>query len=252
MIAESFKGAHPERWLVPPSRGLVDGWSPTNGVAMVTLAPELPGALELVTELVGRGVVVSLGHTAATAAQVEAAVAAGATCMTHLFNAMPPLHHRAPGPAGVALTGSLVAGVLVDGHHLDSVTVRLAWGALGPSRFLTVTDTTAALGLGNGPQRLGDQDVVVADGVVRLADGTLAGSAASLPECLWRLVRTTGCTVEDALLTATRTPARLLRDQARGRLDTGARGDVTLLEPDGLGVVATVVGGRVLHDARGL
>jgi len=206
---------------------------------MVTIAPELPGALEVIGALVDRGVVVSIGHTAAT--DVSGAVAAGATCFTHLFNAMPPLHHRAPGPVGAALDGSLVAGMLVDGHHLDPAVVRLAWRILGPTRFLTVSDTTAALGL-TGQTRLGHQRVTIEDGAVRLADGTLAGSAASLVDCLRELVRVTGCTVHEALATATTTPARLLGQPQRD-------GDRVLLTPS-LEVVATVVGGEVVYDAR--
>ena len=211
MLAPSRKGAHPEEWLRAPSLDLVDGWSREAGVAMVTLAPELPGALAVIEALVGRGVVVSVGHTAATAAEVAAAVEAGATCVTHLGNAMPPMSAREPGPVGVALGSShLVAGVIVDGHHLDPAFVRAAWQALGPERFLSVSDTTAALGLPDGPARLGHRDVVVSHGTVRLPDGTLAGSAASLRDCLLLLIEQTGCSVDDAVATATTTPLRLL------------------------------------------
>ena len=220
MIAASRKGAHPEHWLRPPSLDLVDGWSREAGVAIVTLAPELPGALEVIERLVSRGVVVSVGHTAATAAEVSAAVEAGARYVTHLGNAMPPLQSREPGPIGVAFgahptTKALVAGLIVDGHHLDPFFVRTAWRALGPDRFLSVSDTTAALGLPDGPARLGDQDVVVSGGTVRLADGTLAGSAASLLGCLRVLVAQTGCSLEEAVATATTTPLALLGLPAR-------------------------------------
>ncbi|OHV31047.1 N-acetylglucosamine 6-phosphate deacetylase [Pseudofrankia sp. EUN1h] len=249
MIAPGRKGAHPERRLVAPSAAVIEGWSRAAGVLMATVAPELPGALEVIRELVARDVLVSVGHTEATAAQVAAAVAAGATLVTHLGNAMPPFSAREPGPIGAALGGSgLVAGVIADGLHLDPLTLRLAWRALAPGRFLAVSDTTAALGMPDGPARLGDQDVIVSAGAVRLADGTLAGSAASLPECLRTLVRTTGCGLADAVACATSTPAALVRDPARGRLRPGARGDVTVLDRD-LDVVATVVAGRVVHDA---
>jgi N-acetylglucosamine-6-phosphate deacetylase len=211
MIAPSRKGAHPEHWLRSPSLELVDGWSRDAGVLMATIAPELPGALDVIEALVARDVVVSVGHTAATTAEVAAAVEAGARCVTHLGNAMQPLLPREPGPVGAAFGGDdLVAGLIVDGHHLDPLFVRTAWRTLGPSRFLSVSDTTAALGLPDGPTRLGDQDVVVADGTVRLHDGTLAGSAASLLDCLRVLMATTGCSVEDAVATATTTPLTLL------------------------------------------
>jgi N-acetylglucosamine-6-phosphate deacetylase len=247
MIAAARKGAHPEQWLAAPSLELVDGWSRAAGVVMATIAPELPGALAVISELVRRGVVVAVGHTDATSAHVAAAVEAGATCLTHLGNAMPPLRAREPGPVGAALGGSrLVAGVIADGHHLHPDFLRTAWRALGPQRLLTVSDTTAALGLADGPTRLGDQEVVVADGTVRLADGTLAGSAASLLDGLRVLLRTTGCSLAEAVATATTTAADLVGDPSRGRLHPGCRGDLTLVDAD-LRVVATVVGGVVVH-----
>lgn len=219
MIAPTRKGAHPERWLRAPALDLVDGWSRESGVLMATIAPELPGALEVIERLTAEGVVVSVGHTAARTDQVLAAVDAGARCITHLGNAMAPVSPRDPGPVGVALGGpadtGLVAGVIVDGHHLDPHFVRTAWRALGPGRFLSVSDTTAALGLPDGPTRLGDQDVVVADGTVRLHDGTLAGSAASVLDCLRILVAQTGCTAAEAVATATSTPLALLGLPAR-------------------------------------
>ncbi|MDF1604248.1 amidohydrolase family protein [Nocardioides sp. YIM 152315] len=216
MIAPARKGAHPEHWLRPPSLDIVDGWSREAGVVIATIAPELPGALEVIERLVDRGILVSVGHTAAGTADVVAAVEAGARWVTHLGNAMAPMLPREPGPVGVALGGDdLAAGLIVDGHHLDPHFVRAAWRALGPERFVSVSDTTAALGLPDGPTRLGDQDVVVAGGTVRLADGTLAGSAASLLDCLRVLVAQTGCTLDDAVATATTTPLGLLGLPAR-------------------------------------
>jgi len=251
MIALGRKGAHPPQWLVPPSLELVEGWSREAGVLMVTIAPELPGALEVMAELADRGVLVSVGHTEATAEETRAAVDAGARMLTHLGNAMSPLSARAPGPIGTALGGdTLVAGVIADGYHLDPLTLNTAWRALGPERFLAVTDTTMALGMPDGPGRLGDQDVLVGEGTVRLEDGTLAGSAASLPQCLRVLRDATGGDLGDVVATCTSTAAALVGDPARGHLRPGARGDVTLVDAD-LRLVATVVGGRVVHDTRG-
>jgi N-acetylglucosamine-6-phosphate deacetylase len=250
MIAPARKGAHPEQWLADPSPDLVAGWSRERGVLMATVAPELPGSLEVIAALVARGVVVSVGHTDAGVDQVRAAVAAGATCLTHLGNAMPPMLTREPGPVGAALGGSeLVAGVIADGHHLHPTTLCAVWRALGPRRFLSVSDTTAALGLPGGSTRLGDQDVVVAGGTVRLPDGTLAGSAASVADCLRVLRRTTGCSLADAVATATTTAADLVGDPSRGRLDPGCRGDLTLVD-DSFAVVGTVIGGVLVHGGR--
>lgn len=250
MIAADRKGAHPERWLRPPSLDLVEGWSRAEGVRMVTVAPELPGALDVIASLVARDVVVSIGHTAATAADVEAAIRAGATLITHLGNAMPGVTAREPGPMGVALAGpDLVAGVIADGHHLHPTTLALVWRSLGPDRFLAVSDCTAALGLQDGATRLGEHDVHVADGSVRLADGTLAGSAASLAQCLHQLMTEVGCSLADAVTSATATPARVVGDNSRGSLAPGHRGDLTLVDSE-LHVVATVIGGRVVHQGR--
>ncbi|KAA1425999.1 N-acetylglucosamine-6-phosphate deacetylase [Nocardioides antri] len=247
MITGSRKGAHPEGWLRSPSEELVADWSREAGVVMATVAPELPGALEVISSLVARGVVVAIGHTEATAGQVAAAADRGARVVTHLGNAMPPMTAREPGVFGAALADRrLVAGVIADGHHLDPVTLAAVWQALGPARLLAVTDCTAALGLPVGPTRLGDQHVVLRDGTVRLSDGTLAGSAASLPECLRTLRDATGCSLAEAVATCTSTAAQVIGDEERGRLSPGSRGDLTLVDPD-LQVVATVVGGRLVH-----
>lgn len=247
MIATARKGAHPASWLREPSVELVERWSRYAGVAMVTLAPELPGALDVVDLLVARGVVVAVGHTEATAAEVAAAVDRGARVVTHLGNAMPPLGGRAPGPVGAALADErLVAGVIADGHHLDPATLVAYWRALGTHRFLAVTDCTAALGMPDGPARLGDQSVVVAGGTVRLEEGTLAGSAADLAQCLRVLRAATGCSLAEAVAGCTTVAAGVVGDPNRGHLDVGARGDLTLVDDD-LRVVATIIGGRVIH-----
>jgi len=247
MLAAARKGAHPEEWLRPPSVALVADWSRSVGVAMVTVAPELPGALDVITDLVARDVVVAVGHTEATAGEVAAAVEHGARVVTHLGNAMPPLSGRDPGPIGAALAERrLVPGVIADGHHLDPVTLAGWWQTLGSERLLAVTDCTAALGMPDGPARLGAQHVVVRDGTVRLEDGTLAGSAASLPQCLQTLQAATGCSLADAVTTCTATAARVVGDLIRGSLRPGTRGDLTLVDAD-LQVVATVVGGRIVH-----
>jgi N-acetylglucosamine-6-phosphate deacetylase len=247
MLSHARKGAHPEHWLTEPSSDLILGWSRDLGVLIVTLAPELPGAMEVIRELTANGVIVSIGHTEANAQTVKAAIEAGALMLTHLGNAMPPMQSREPGPVGVALgADDLVAGVIADGLHLDASVVSAAWRCLGPSRFLAVTDTTAALGVPDGSYQLGDQAMTVRDRTVQLEDGTLAGSAASLPGCLRFLRASTGCTLAEALQTCTTVPASLIGDQSRGVLAAGARGDLTLLDSS-LEVAATIIGGVVVY-----
>jgi N-acetylglucosamine-6-phosphate deacetylase len=247
MLAPARRGAHPERWLERPRPELVGGWTRDAGVIMVTIAPELPGAIEVIAQLVSDGVVVSIGHTDADAACVSAATRAGATAVTHLFNAMTPFGHRAPGLIGVALADdSLIAGLICDGIHVDPLAVRVAWRALGPARLMLVTDATAALGLGRGRRRLGDVDIEVSSAGVRTADGTLAGSDLALDQAVRNLVAFTGCTATEAVATVTTTPARLLGLDDRGELEAGRRADVTVLG-ENLRVVATFVGGELVH-----
>jgi N-acetylglucosamine-6-phosphate deacetylase len=242
------RGAHEASQLRAPDGGLTAQWSPQDGVRVVTLAPELPGALDVARELVRRGVVVSAGHSLATAEEARRGFDAGIRYATHLFNAMPPLDHRAPGLAGAALADPRVTvGLIVDGHHVDPLVVSLAWRLLGASRLNVVSDGIAALGMEPGAYRLGDATMLVDDDRAgRLPDGRLAGGATGLDEAVRNLVTFTGATSADALATVTSTPASLLGLEDRGRIAVGMRADIVLLTP-GLRVVATIVGGDLVH-----
>jgi N-acetylglucosamine-6-phosphate deacetylase len=245
MLSSVRRGAHPAGLLRGPDPALIDGWSAERGVVMVTLAPELAGALDAVRVLAGRGVVVSIGHTDCSPAEFAGAVAAGARYVTHLFNAMRPFGHRDPGPVGAALADdTVVAGLICDGIHVDPVAVRMAWRALGPDRLNLVTDAVAVLGSEGGASRLGAVEVTVDGGAVLTADGVLAGSALALDQAVRNLIAFTGCSVPDAVGTVTSTPAQLLGLDDRGRLAPGARGDVTVLDGD-FSVAVTIVGGEV-------
>jgi N-acetylglucosamine-6-phosphate deacetylase len=249
MLSPLRSGAHEKRLLREPSAELIASWSAETGVLMVTLAPELPGAIDVVRQLTERGVLVSLGHTAAELDQMRTATAAGARAVTHLFNAMPGLDHREPGPVGAALgTDGLIAGVIVDGLHVHPTTVRAAYRALGPARFLAVSDTTAALDQPDGPSWLGGRPVVIGGGAVRLVDdGGLAGSAVGLDQCLRLLAEYTGLPPVAVLAAATTVPAGLLGRAELGRLQPGSVADVVLFDPQ-LEPVVTIVGGDVIHD----
>ncbi len=240
------KGAHNPAHLRLPSPDLVADWSPDTGVALVTLAPELPGALETIAALAGRGVVVSAGHSAATYAQAEAGFAAGMRYGTHLFNAMPALHHREPGLTAALLNvPTLTVGLIADDIHVHPDLVRLVWQLLGPSRLNLVSDAMAALGMAPGQYLLGDYAVTVTETDARLADGTLAGAILPVDGCLRNLIHCTGCAVEDALATVTTTPAALLNQTRKGRLAPGADADLVLLDGE-LRVLKTWVGGELM------
>lgn len=253
-LAPDRRGAHPAEHLRRPDPAAVDGWSRDTGVALVTLAPELPGALGLVRTLAERGVVVSLGHSGATVEQARAAVDAGARSVTHLFNAMGPLHHRAPGLAGVALTDDRVAvGLIADGVHVHPLAVKLAARTLG-SRLVLVTDAVADLAVppdtGPGPD---DEEDEEEEGplAVRMADGTIAGSLCPLHRAVANLWEMSGGSLEGAVAAATVAPARLLGlDSERGVIAPGAVADLVLLDTRPAGrieVAATVIGGRLAH-----
>ena len=243
MLSPARRGAHPESLLVAASVDLVDGWGRSSGVVLATVAPELPGALAVIEELTGRGVVVSARPHRHVGRAVRTCGSPPAAYVTHLFNAMRPFNHRDPGPIGATLAdGTVVAGLICDGIHVDPVAVRMAWQALGPARLNLVTDAVEVLGLDLGG-RIGSVEVTADAAGVRTADGVLAGSNLALDQAVRNLVEFTGCPVEP-IATVTSTPADLLHLTGRGRLVVGGRADVTLLDSS-LNVTATIVGGEL-------
>lgn len=198
-------------------------------VRQVTIAPELPGAMEAIRAVVAAGAAAAVGHTSADAARTRAAFDAGATILTHAFNAMPPLHHRHPGPVGAAASDPRVTlEVIADGVHLAPEVVRIAFAA-APGRIALVTDAMAAAGAADGRYDLGPLAVDVVDGVARLAGGdTIAGSTLTQDAALRRAVAS-GVAVADAVEALTSTPARAIGRDDLGRLAPGAVADAVLL-----------------------
>jgi N-acetylglucosamine-6-phosphate deacetylase len=235
-------GAHPPELRRDPDPALAERLLAAGPVAAMTLAPELPGALELVDLLQARGVVVSLGHSDATAAEAEAAFRRGVTTVTHLFNAMRPFGHRDPGLAGAALArGDVVLQVILDGVHLAPETVRIVWAAAG-GRVALVSDAIAAAGAGDGGFALGGLPVTVAGGVARRADGMLAGSTLTMLDAL-RNLHALGVPLAEAVEAATAAPARAARRGDVGSIRPGAPADVVVLD-DGLSIRSVLLGGR--------
>lgn len=251
-LSPARAGAHPGQHLRPPNGGETAGWRPSAGVRMVTLAPELPGALELTTQLAERGVVVAAGHSEATLDEARAGFDAGIRYVTHLWNAMPPLEGRRPGLVGATLIDPRVTiGLIGDGVHVAPEAMNLAW-AVAAGRLSLVSDAMAGLGMGAGVHRLGEREVTIDERGARLDDGTLAGSVAGLDAGLRCLASATGASVAEVLPAVTLTPARLLGlDDGRGQLRVGGRADLVLLTEE-LEVAATLVAGEVAWAAEGL
>ncbi len=247
MINPRHSGVHQHEHLTGARGDVIDGWHRRAGVALVTIAPELDNAHDVIGELTRRGIVVAAGHSAATAAQTRAAIAAGVSTVTHLFNTMAPLGHRSPNLVGVALTDPrLTVTMIVDGVHIDPVVVAAAWKAKGPAGLALVTDAVAAMGRRPGPYRMSGTPTVF-DGVsIRTADGVLAGSAVTMNQAAANLAEYTGCGRHEALAAATSVPAGIIGEDRRGRLAPGAVADLVLLDDD-YRVQATVCAGRVAH-----
>jgi N-acetylglucosamine-6-phosphate deacetylase len=217
-----------------------------GGVRMITIAPELPGAIALIEAAVARGVVVSLGHTEGTYAETEAAARAGARSVTHLFNGMRPLHHRDPGVLGAALDlPQLSCELICDGVHVDPSSVRLAYRAKGPGAVRLITDAMAAAGMPDGAYRLGATEVAVRRGVAsNPRTDAIAASTLTMDRAFANAIRFLGISVQDAVVLASTNPARLLGlSHRRGAIAPGMDADLVVLDRD-LAPCATLVAGE--------
>ncbi|MFN8061510.1 MAG: N-acetylglucosamine-6-phosphate deacetylase [Vicinamibacterales bacterium] len=228
---------------------VVDAFRPDVGI--VTLAPELPGGLDLVRWLTGRQIRVSLGHSGASFDEAIAAIDAGARGATHLFNRMPPLHHRSPGLVGAVLGSEAVAAELVgDGYHVHPSLLRTTVLAKGVERVVAITDGTAGSGLPVGSRvTLGGRPILVREEACFLEDGTVAGSRATMDVVFRTLVHAAGVPLTDASQMCSTTPARELGMQGFGLIGRGAVADFTVLDRS-FRVVQTYIEGRLAY-ARG-
>lgn len=212
---------------------------------MMTIAPELEGAPDVIAAAASRGVTVSIGHSDADMKAARAAVVAGARHATHTFNAMRPFAHRDPGIIGEVLTDSrLTADIIADGVHLDPAVVQLFLQAKGPERAVLISDATAATGMPEGRYRLGDFEFEVKDGKC-LVDGTLAGSVLTLDRAVRNAMEFAQWDLQLALRPATLNPARVVNLDGRGLLKAGAVADLAGLNASGE-VIMTCVGGKGL------
>ena len=248
-LSHSKRGVQPVEHLLAPDIATFDRFfdAAEGHIRLMTLAPELPGAVELAAHATARGVRVSLGHSNATAAETRAAIAAGAVSATHTFNAMRPLDHREPGILGTVLTcDTLFAEMICDGIHTAREMAKLWWRAKGPERAILVTDAMSAAGMPDGEYQLGGFAVQVANGRAMVGD-TLAGSVLTLDRALANFVEFTGAPLEQALRLATVNPAAMtgLGDQA-GSVAVGQPASLVAVDRAGKLVGSVVNGQQVL------
>lgn len=247
LLSRERVGAHPRCAVAEPAGPAFRDLVSSGTVRIVTLAPERPDAMELIPRLRAGGITVSLGHSDATYEQFVAGADAGATMATHLFNAMSPFGHRAPGTIGGALTDSrITAGLIPDGVHSHPASLRLAIAAKGVHRVALVTDMMSAAGMPPGDYVLAGREVR-SDGIsARLADDTLAGAVLTMDTAVRNMVRWAGVSLADAVRMASEVPARVLGLPATGAIVEGYVADLVLLDRDGH-VQLTLAGGEVSY-----
>lgn len=250
-LSHARRGVHPAEYLLAPSIATFDRlFEAAEGkVRLITLAPELPGALELARHATERGVRVSMGHSDATAAETHAAIAVGAVSATHTFNAMRPLDHQEPGILGTVLSDDrLFAELICDGVHSKPDIARLWWRAKGRDRAILVTDAMSATGMPDGEYRLGEFPVQVANGRAT-HDGVLAGSVLTLDRALENFVAFTGAEVEDGMHLLTTNPAAMIGlGDGVGKLAAGHEANLVAVNARGR-LVTSMIRGRVVSGA---
>jgi N-acetylglucosamine-6-phosphate deacetylase len=245
-LSHSRRGVHPIENLLPPTPAAFERFwqAARDKIRMMTIAPELPDALEVIAEAARRGVCVSLGHSDADLNTARAAVQAGARHATHTFNAMRTLAHRDPGILGEVLTNSgMSADIIADGIHVDPAIVKLFMHSKGKNGAVLITDATAATGMPDGRYRLGSLEVEVKDGKC-LAEGRLAGSVLTMDRAIRNAMKFGDWSLRRAVQAATFNPARIANLRHVGRLAAGSRVDFVVLSPNGE-VRKSIIGGNI-------
>lgn len=237
-LAPGKAGAMKREFLISPTGDALRGF---DNLKMMTVAPELPGAKLLIAAYAAKGISISIGHTECDYDTAVKAVELGANCLTHTFNAMPPLLHREPGPIGAALVKGIYAQVICDGIHLHKAAVLALYRMFTADRMILISDSMRAAGMPDGEYDLGGQKMTVTGGVARTAEGNLAGSTASLLHCVKTAV-SFGIPENDAVKMATETPAALLGVK-KGKIAPGYDADLLVMNPD-LTPKEVYIGGR--------
>jgi N-acetylglucosamine-6-phosphate deacetylase len=250
-ISHQKKGMILPECICMPSKQVFDEIQEmTDGhLRMMTIAPELPKSLGIIHSLVGADIIASFGHSNATYEQTLDGFEAGISHVTHLFNAMPSIHHRAPGPLiAILQTETITAQVITDGVHIHPAVLKLVYEKLGPERTIPITDGMQAIGLGDGMFIYNGVEYESKAGAARYKDGTLIGTALGLSQMLKRFIEFTDCPLDTAIRMITQNPARLLGlEDKKGTITEGKDADLILLDND-LSIHATIVAGRIVFQ----
>lgn len=248
-ISKSKKGAFSSQHIIPPTSVALEALLAKNmhTTRIITFAPEIPGAQEVLQRALTLGVIPAIGHTSATYKEAISALNSGAKHFTHLGNAMSNLDHREPGAVGAALDSDAYVELICDGIHLHPAFVRLVAKVKGFDRICLVTDAISAAGLLDGEYSLGDLPVFVRNGIARLSDSTLAGSTLTMNRAIKNFIEFTGCSLPEAVRCATLNPARLLGiDNRKGSIEVGKDADLVIFDTD-FNVHYTIVGGKIVY-----
>jgi N-acetylglucosamine-6-phosphate deacetylase len=245
----NHKGAQPPEFIRPPDPEEYQHWFESDRLRMITLAPEIDGATDLIEQGLQRGIEFALGHTGSDYDQVMNAANHGVRQATHTFNGMVGLHHRRPGTAGAVLTDDRIyAQVIADGIHLHPAVVDLLLRCKGVQKTILITDAIRATGLEDGVYELGGHEITVQGGIARTKGGSLAGSTLTMDQALRNCMNFSGLRLQDVLQAATSVPARAMNWYGRkGVLAPGADADVVILDQD-LNVRMTISRGRIVYE----
>ena len=238
-ISPKQKGAQNEAYIKNPD---LEGFKQFKNVKMITMAPELEGSMEFIEKC---GCVVAIGHTACDYATAIDAIEHGANCLTHTYNAMPGLHHRNPGPIGAAFEKQIYAQLICDGFHISKPMVLATYKLFGSDRMVIISDAIRPAGHSDGIYESGGLEVHMKDGAARLADGTIAGSTATLWQCVCKAVEF-GIDFDEAVKMATETPSKLIGADKKGRVEVGCDADLLIIG-ENMDIDNVIIGGEVFR-----
>lgn len=239
------KGAHDGNFITAFDYAKIEPY--IDIIKLITIAPELPGSEAFIKKCQAAGIVVSLGHSSAEYEEAMSAIQYGSSHITHIFNAMPPIHHRQPGLIGAAFDSDITCELIADNIHVHPVMQRLLLKVKGTEKIILITDAMRAGLLGEGKYDLGGQTVFVKDNEARLSDGVIAGSVLTLNKAVYNFMNNTGLSLDKAVQLVTINPARLLGlEKSKGSIAAGKDADIVLFDQD-IQVKAAFVGGKLTY-----